>query len=57
MKIIETGYGLFMKRAGKLYEYVGSAWMEVPILTARKAVKLQKKADKVAQEITNETQQ
>jgi hypothetical protein len=57
MKIIETGYGLFMKRAGKLFEYVGSAWMEVPILTARKAVKLQKKADKVAQEITNETQQ
>ena len=50
MKIIETGYGLFLKRRNKIYEYVGSAWMELPILTAKQTVKLQNKANQVEAE-------
>lgn len=56
MKIIETQYGLFIKRYGKIFEYVGTAWLEVPILTAKKSVKLQNKIDKVEEQL-NETQQ
>ena len=47
MKIIETGYGLFVKRWGKIYEYVGTAWMEVPRLTAKKTAKLNRKIEKL----------
>tara|TARA_R110000868_G_scaffold75548_1_gene217823 strand:+ start:368 stop:538 length:171 start_codon:yes stop_codon:yes gene_type:complete len=56
MKIIETQYGLFIKRYGKIFEYVGTAWLEVPIITAKKSVKLQNKINKVEEQI-NETQQ
>jgi hypothetical protein len=45
MKIIETGYGIFIKRWGKIYEYVGTAWMEVPFLTAKKTAKLNEKIE------------
>ena len=50
MKMIETAYGLFIKRRGKIYEYVGNAWMEVPILTAKKIVKLEKKVEQLDEE-------
>ena len=43
MKIIETNYGLFIKKRGKLYEYVGTACMEIPILTAKQVQKVQDK--------------
>jgi hypothetical protein len=50
MKIIETAYGLFLKRRGKIFEYVGNAWMEVPILTAKKVSKLQSKVEQINEE-------
>jgi len=50
MKIIETAYGLFMKRRGKIFEYVGNAWMEVPILTAKKVAQLNEKMEKIDEE-------
>lgn len=50
MKIIETAYGLFLKRRGKIFEYVGNAWMEVPILTAKQVSKLQSKVEQINEE-------
>jgi hypothetical protein len=47
MRIIETQYGLFLKRRGKLFEYVGTAWMELPILTAKQTQKLNEKMEKL----------
>ncbi len=52
MKIIETQYGVFLMKRGKIYEYVGTAWMELPILTAKQTQKLQDKVEQL-----NETQQ
>lgn len=51
MKIIETAYGLFLKRRGKIFEYVGNAWMEVPILTAKKVAKINKKVEQLDEEV------
>lgn len=45
MKVIETSYGLFVKRRGKIYEYVGTAWMEVPLLNAKKIAMINKKVE------------
>jgi len=51
MIIIETAYGLFIKRRGKVYEYVGNAWMEVPILTAKQITKINRKVEQLDEEI------
>jgi hypothetical protein len=51
MRIIETAYGLFIKRRGKVYEYVGNAWMEVPILTAKQITKINRKVEQLDEEI------
>jgi hypothetical protein len=50
MRIIETQYGLFLKRRNKIFEYVGNAWMEIPILTAKDVAKLNKKVENYNEE-------
>ena len=50
MRIIETAYGLFIERRGKIYEYVGNAWMEIPILTAKQIAKLNEKVEQINEE-------
>lgn len=50
MRIIETAYGLFLERRGKIFEYVGNAWMEVPILTAKQITKINRKVEQLDEE-------
>lgn len=47
MKIIDTQFGLFLKRRGKIYEYVGNSWMEIPILTAKQVTEINKKVEQL----------
>lgn len=44
MKIYQTQNGVFVKKWGKVYLYVGDGFMEVPLLTAKKFKKLLKEA-------------
>lgn len=46
MKLYQTKEGTFIKRLGKVYWYVGDAFVEIPILTARQIAKLREKVQK-----------
>lgn len=50
MRLYQTKDGVFIKRFGKAYLYVGDAFVEVPILTAKKISKLREKIAKVQDE-------
>lgn len=50
MKLYQTQEGVFVKRLRKVYWYVGDAFVEVPILTAKKISKLREKIAKVEDE-------
>ncbi len=50
MKLYQTQEGVFVKRLRKVYWYVGDAFIEVPILTAKQIAKLREKAAKVEQD-------
>jgi len=53
MKIYQTQEGVFIKRLGKTYLYIGDAFVEVPILTAKKITKLREKIAKA--EVSDES--
>lgn len=46
MKLYQTNQGVFVKRLGKVFVFVGDAFAEVPVLTAKQIYKLQQKAQK-----------
>lgn len=50
MKLYQTQEGVFVKRLSKMYLYVGDAFVEVPIMTAKKIAKLREKIAKATDE-------
>lgn len=51
MRLYQTREGVFVKKLGKVYLFVGDGFAEVPILTAKQIHKLQQKALKVQEEV------
>lgn len=50
MKVYQTSEGIFIKRFGKVYLYVGDAFIEVPVLTAKRFQKLKTKFERESDE-------
>ena len=45
MKVYQTQAGVFVKKWGKVYLYVGDGFLEVPLVTAKVFKKLQEAND------------
>lgn len=55
MRLYQTREGVFVKKLGKVYLFVGDGFAEVPILTAKQIHKLRNKIEQQVQEEVDES--
>ncbi len=51
MRLYQTREGVFVKKFGKVYVFVGDGFAEVPILSAKQIHKLREKLEKAQEEV------